>query len=281
MRYIVSFSGGVGSFVAAAMTITKYGRENTDLVFCDTLIEDPDLYRFLDDAEKALGVEITRLKDGRTPWEVFKDGRYIGNSRFAPCSKVLKRDVFEKYLLESGKYKLLPQPDATIVLGIDWTESHRLKRAQDNWAPWPVIGPLCEPPLMSKHQTLRYFEAYNIPLPSLYSKGFSHNNCGGFCVRAGQAQFALLLKTNRDYYLWNEEQEQNVLQSVPTTRPFLRRVTKGVKEYLTLKQFREQLESDGDFDKFDFGGCGCFVDDPKNVEGAGEDIFDMFGDAEQ
>jgi hypothetical protein len=134
---------------------------------------------------------------------------------------------------------------------------------------------------MSKHQTLRYFEAYNIPLPSLYSKGFSHNNCGGFCVRAGQAQFALLLKTNRDYYLWNEEQEQNVLQSVPTTRPFLRRVTKGVKEYLTLKQFREQLESGENFDKFDFGGCGCFVDDQKADPNTEDDVFGMFGDVDQ
>jgi len=145
MKYIVSFSGGIGSFVAAAMTITKHGPENTELVFCDTLIEDPDLYRFLDDAEKVLDIPILRLKDGRNPWEVFRDKRFIGNSRVAPCSVTLKRDVFERHV--TANFKVLPTPNATIVLGIDWTEQHRLDRAKVNWNPWPVEAPLCEPPL--------------------------------------------------------------------------------------------------------------------------------------
>lgn len=260
-RFVVSFSGGIGSFVAAAKTIEKYGKDRVDLVFCDTLIEDPDLYRFLDDAERVLGVRITRLKDGRTPWQVFEDLKFIGNSRFAPCSKTLKSDVFEKHLLESGKYKLLPYPNATIVLGIDWLEEHRFTRAKANWAPWPVIAPLCEPPLLKKSQVLDYFSTFNIATPALYALGFDHNNCGGFCVRAGQAHFARLLQTKREYYLWNEEQEAAVMQRVPSTKPFLRTQSGDDVRYLTLKQFREHLEKLGDYDVNDFGGCGCFVND--------------------
>ena len=56
---------------------------------------------------------------------------------------------------------------------------------------------------------------------------------------------------------------------------------RGVKEYLTLKQVREQLESGENFDKFDFGGCGCFVDDQKAEPNTEDDVFGMFGDVDQ
>jgi hypothetical protein len=41
----------------------------------------------------------------------------------------------------------------------------------------------------------------------------------------------------------------------------LRRQKNGVKERLTLKQLREEWESDSteQIDLFDMGGCGCFV----------------------
>lgn len=48
-RHVVMFSGGVGSFAAAARVMRQYGRDLT-LVFADTLIEDADLYRFLVEA---------------------------------------------------------------------------------------------------------------------------------------------------------------------------------------------------------------------------------------
>lgn len=274
MKYIVSYSGGIGSFVAAAMCLDKYGSDNVDLVFCDTKIEDPDLYRFLEDSEKRLNKKITRLADGRTPWEVFRDVKFVGNSRLAHCSKILKRDMFEKYMLEN--HKLLPEPTATVVLGIDWTEIHRFEKAKKNWDPWPVIAPLCEPPLLSKHQVQNFFSAYGVAKPALYEKGFAHNNCGGFCVRAGQAQFVLLLQTNRELYLWHEEEERKTYEILGgQPHPFLRKIVDGVPQYLTMRQFRDAVESGCGFDKYDFGGCGCFVDDPNDKE-AEPDVLSMF-----
>ena len=43
----------------------------------------------------------------------------------------------------------------------------------------------------------------------------------------------------------------------------LRRQIKGIKQRLTLKQLREEIEQDNldNIDLLDFGGCGCFVDD--------------------
>jgi len=261
MRYVVSYSGGVGSFCAGERIVKQFGADSVDFVFCDTLIEHPDLYRFLDESARALGVQVQGLTDGRDPWEVFADIKYIGNTRVAPCSRILKRDRFAEYLTAKGY-----TPDtATIVLGMDWTEEHRFTRAQTQWAPFQVLAPMCDAPYLDREAMRGRLDAYGIALPALYKLGFAHNNCGGFCVRAGQAQFALLLKHRPDFYIWNEQCEADLIESNPNCKPFLRqgKNADGTTRYVTLRQFREHLEASGKFDKFDFGGCGCFVDDEK------------------
>ena len=93
MKHIIFFSGGIGSFHAARRVIEKHGKENVVLLFTDTKVEDDDLYRFMEDAANHFDVPITTIADGRTPWEVFYDKRYLGNSRLAQCSHVLKQET--------------------------------------------------------------------------------------------------------------------------------------------------------------------------------------------
>ena len=93
MKQIVSYSGGLGSFMAAHLTVAKHGKENTLLVFTDTKTEDEDLYRFLNQTSDALGCEFITLADGRNIWEVFTDVRFQGNSRIDPCSKIGRAHV--------------------------------------------------------------------------------------------------------------------------------------------------------------------------------------------
>ena len=48
----------------------------------------------------------------------------------------------------------------------------------------------------------------------------------------------------------------------PTARPFLRKVKDGVTHYITLKEFREELDRGSmELPMFDESGCGCFTDD--------------------
>lgn len=170
------FSGGLGSFGAADRVIDRYGRENVTLLFTDTKIEDADLYRFLDDAGDALGVPVTRIADGRDIWQVFKDVRYLGNTRADPCSAILKREVARKWLAEHA-----PPGTATIYLGIDWTEEHRFDGARRRYAAlgYACEAPLCEAPYVTKDQLHALLVVYGIALPRLYTLGFPHNNCGG------------------------------------------------------------------------------------------------------
>ncbi len=54
VQHVVSFSGGLGSFFAAKRVIDQHGTDNTTLLFTDTMTEDEDLYRFLDDTSTYL-----------------------------------------------------------------------------------------------------------------------------------------------------------------------------------------------------------------------------------
>ena len=71
LRHIIRFSGGIGSWGAARRVIGRFGVSDVVLLFADTLIEDEDTYRFLSDASSDLGVEITRICEGRDPWGGF------------------------------------------------------------------------------------------------------------------------------------------------------------------------------------------------------------------
>lgn len=272
-RAVVQFSGGVGSWAAAKRTVERF--DDVTLLFADTLIEDADLYRFLDEAEADIGAPLVRIADGRTPWEVFRDRRFIGNTRVDPCSLVLKRELLRNWIETN-----CDPDDTTVVLGIDWSEIHRLQQAIPRWAPWRLIAPLCDESEWgkTKQDYLDELAAAGIEPPRLYALGFPHNNCGGFCVKAGQAQFKLLLDEMPERYIAHEREEEATRVHIGKDVSILRdRSKKGIAEYeaehgpitgqkdktvpLTLRRFRERLGVDAsDYDAEEWGGCGCAID---------------------
>ena len=255
VKHIVSFSGGLGSFSTAADVIGRYGTEDTVLVFCDTMIEHPDLYRFLYEAADKLGAQLVYLADGRDPWQVFHDRKYQGNTRLAHCTTELKGKVFKNWLLSNYK----PE-ECVLYLGFSVGEEHRLKTAENNWYPYRVKSPLTEPPYTSKSEVLNLLDELDIKMPELYTKGFLHNNCGGFCVKAGTKQFKKLLKEYPHVYIHHEAKQEKLKSELKTFRPFLRMFKDKKTYYVTLKEFREYVESGGEVDPFEAPGCGCFTD---------------------
>jgi len=99
---VVNVSGGVPSAIALERAIQVFGRKRTIGVFADVKIEDPDLYRFLEDVEFHLESPITRIAEGRTPWEVFFDEGMMGSNRADLCSRILKREFIDKWIVEQG-----------------------------------------------------------------------------------------------------------------------------------------------------------------------------------
>jgi len=149
-------------------------------------------------------------------------------------------------------------PDATLVFGFDWTEGHRVEAVEKHYAPQEVWCPMMDPPYLTKCQMMDEAKADGIEPPRLYALGFPHNNCGGMCVKTGQAQFAHLLKVLPETYAYHEEQQESLMAEQPGLRPFIRRANKGKLEYWTLKQWREYVEAGGEYDPKDYGGCNCF-----------------------
>lgn len=251
--HVVQFSTGAGSAEVAWRVVKRHGPECVVLLAADTLVEDEDNWRFGAEVASALGLSITRLADGRTPMQVGRDQRVVPNNRMAVCSRVLKRDLLRKYM--DTHY----DPAGTVVyLGFDWTEAHRLDAARPHWAPWTIDAPLIRPPYVDKDALLDQWRARGIEPPRLYAQGFRHANCGGACVRGGQAQWANLLRVNPERYAeWSAEEEET-RRLLGKDVSILRDRRGGTVTPLTLDRFRARLESTpAQFDATDFGPCGC------------------------
>jgi len=254
MKHIVSFSGGLGSAITADMVCKEYGKENVILLFADTLVEDEDLYLFNKDIVDLLDCGYIRIAEGRTPWQVFNDVKYIGNTRVDPCSKILKRDFIRKYLASNYNPN-----ECVIWIGIDCTEEHRLHPVVERNKPYLYRSILIENNIfLTNTFKFEWLLRNNIKIPRMYNMGFSHHNCGGFCIKSGQAQFKRLWELLPEVYDENENQEQLAIANNPKLKPFLRKTINGKIRYLTLKEYREEfLEPNKEIDETEFGGCGC------------------------
>lgn len=261
MHYVVMFSGGIGSWAAARRIVDQHGPEQVVCLFSDVrgntqdehIGEDEDTYRFIDDAIQNLGCRYVRVADGRDIWQVFKDRKFLGNSRIASCSQELKQKPAREWLLANTK----PE-ETTIVIGIDWSETHRIPAIVKAYAPYPVEFPMTQKPYLDKSQMIDWAKAQGIQPPRLYAMGFSHNNCGGGCVKAGQAQFRRLLDTMPDRFAVWEEKEEELRRFLGKDVSILREQEDNVRRPLPLSILRSREEAQCDL--LDEGGCGCFVD---------------------
>ena len=266
MQYVVNVSSGLASIEALERTIDQKGKENTTGIFADVkgnndhehTGEDADNYRFLADVARYFDIEIVHVMDGRDIWQVFFDARAmtlpVGRGRVARCSIELKRAPIDGWI--AARYA---PSECVQVTGLGWTEPHRIASFEAAKAPYECWFPLAEPPYMDNCHLAAKWEARGIQPPKLYLDGFSHANCGGFCVKAGKAHFARLYATNKPRYLYHAEQEQAFRATINPNVAILRDQRNGETKPMTLYEFAERLERGESYDADDWGGCGCFA----------------------
>lgn len=115
-------------------------------------------------------------------------------------------------------------------------------------------------PLWDKCRMLDELRKLGVKPPRLYEMGFPHNNCGGFCVKAGHAHFAHLYRTMPERYAFHEAKEEAFRERTGKDVSILNdRSGDGRKKPLTLRALRERIVR-GDYDRHDWGGCGCSVE---------------------
>lgn len=265
-KHVVMFSGGIGSWATAKRVAAIHGTDDLFLVFCDVrgnstnphVGEDPDTYRFIDDAVKNIGGTYIYLNAGLDIWELFKKVRLLGNSRIAPCSHKLKQAPAWEWI------KANCDPDDTVIyVGIDWSEVHRLPSIEKNYLPYKVEAPMTVEPFLDKKQMIDLAREEGIEPPALYAMGFPHNNCGGGCVRAGQGQFKMLLQLMPERFAEWERGERSLQEHLGKEVTILKETVNGVSRPLPLNVLRERVMSQPSLiDDFDIGGCACFVDEP-------------------
>jgi hypothetical protein len=262
---VVMYSGGLVSYAAAKRAAEKHGRECVTLLFADTKNEDPDLYRFLNETVAYLGCKLVTVCDGRDPWQVFEDEKFIGNSRVDPCSKKLKRELMDKWVKEN-----CTNWSTILVYGLDWSErtridgqktgkkrkkGHKAITQERGWNPW---YPMDEKPYLVKADIIADLHSVGIQEPDLYKLGFPHNNCGGSCVKMGLAQARHLYRVRPETYLRDEAKERHILQTIPTTRPFLKLRRAGRTRVISMEAFRKAMDKQPYlFENLDQSGWGC------------------------
>lgn len=256
MKHLVQFSTGAASAEVAWRVVAEHGPASVVLLTADTRVEDEDNWRFGKEVADRLGCEWIILADGRTPMQAGRDRKCVPSDRMSVCSQILKRELLDAY--RAAHYDAA---EVVSYLGYDWTEPHRVEAARKHWAPWQVDCPLTRPPYLWKQQILDLFRERGIEPPRLYGFGFQHANCGGACVRGGQAQWSLLLRVNRTRYLeWEAEEEQSRAE-LGKDVSILRDRTGGTTHPLPLAVFRERIERQPSlFDPDDWGSCGCMTD---------------------
>jgi len=249
---VVMFSSGISSWAAAKRWAERYGTDGLVLLFADTKIEDEDNYRFLHEAAENVGGELVMLEDGRDPFQVMRDERIIGNSMFDPCSKILKRKLMMQWEKENCT------DETPRIFGLNWDEQDRLERMKRHSPEKNYQAPLSWRPYMTKADIFSLARAEGITRPRMYDMGFPHANCGGFCIKAGQATFKVLLRNFPDRYRDAEEWELEMQEYLKTDMTILKEQRKGERYNLTLRELRERIEAGEALqNEFDFGGCAC------------------------
>ena len=100
--------------------------------------------------------------------------------------------------------------------------------------------------------------------PRLYGLGYMHNNCGGFCVKAGQAHYQNRLRVQPDRFAYDAMMERKLAAFLGADVSMLtdRRRGQG-KKPLSLDRFAERLRREPET-TYEYrpgeSGCGCMLE---------------------
>jgi len=207
-RIVCWFSCGAASAVATKLAIAENGGKHP-LVIAYTRVseEHPDNTRFMRDCEQWFGQEITVLENEKyhaSINEVFSREKYMAGIMGAPCTRLLKREVRQKF----------QQPDDIHVFGYTAEEQHRVDRFIDANNDAEIWAILVEKGL-TKEDCLAMIDRAGIRLPEMYRMGYRNNNCIG-CVKGGAGYWNKIRKDFPDVFRLRCEQSRKLNAKIVT-----------------------------------------------------------------
>lgn len=196
MKYVVCFSGGHSSAIAAVETVRRYGKEKTILLNHDLCIrsEDEDIKRFKREVAAYLGLDITYANmDGWQDKDQFdvcmeENAFKYGIQSSALCTQKLKTEPFKKWLQDNyPAEKGTVRDDLVILYGFDRKETSRITRRVGVMA---ALGYKTDYPFLWENRTIENIEEIGIKRPVTYEI-FNHANCKG-CLKAGKQHWYIV-----------------------------------------------------------------------------------------
>lgn len=217
VTYIVCFSGGHSSALAAIEAVKKYGKKNVILLNHNISpnVEDADIKRFKDDISNYLDIPITYANmDG---WETtdpldvcMKIKAFKVGDGTALCTNRLKTEPFYKWLSENfPSTPFEPRDDVKILYGFDKSETARITRRVGVLA---TKGYKTEYPLACWERTIEKIEDIGIKRPSTYQI-FRHANCQG-CLKSGKQQWYVTYCMRPDLFYKGMKAEDEIGYSI-------------------------------------------------------------------
>lgn len=177
-RIVCQFSCGAASAVATKLAIARYSAtHDVHIVNAFLKEEHEDNRRFAADCAGWFGMPISTLKNekfGSSIIQVFKKKQFLVSAHGAPCSRLLKRDILDKW----------KQPGDIMVFGYTAEEEDRLEDFRDRNPDRPVVAPLIDAGLGKEDCKAMVLRA-GIALPAMYVLGYDNANCIG-CVKGGE-----------------------------------------------------------------------------------------------
>ena len=170
MKYVVCFSGGHSSALAAVETVIRHGRRNTILLNHDisSKVEDEDVKRFKQEVADYLEVPIVyaNREDFQvdTPLSLCRQKKMLRfGKRNSICTYYLKTEPFYKWLSENYPVRQgAVSGEITLVYGFDASEPHRIIRRRNHLL---RQGYLSEYPLAEGNPVVRDIRDMGICLP--------------------------------------------------------------------------------------------------------------------
>ena len=196
MKYVVCYSGGHSSAIAAIETVRRYGKENVILLNHDLnqRAEDADVKRFKQEVADYLGLKITYANmEGWDEMDQFdvcvKESAFkYGIQSSALCTQKLKTEPFKRWLDENYPVEKGESCDEiTVIYGFDENETVRVTRRVGVMA---AMGYKTDFPMFWADRTIREIEEIGIARPKTYGI-FKHANCKG-CLKSGKQHWFIV-----------------------------------------------------------------------------------------
>ena len=165
--HILSLSGGKDSTALAFFMKENMPEifEKTELVFCDTECELPELYDYLNKIEIFLNKKITYIKPPKSFEHLYDMYGHLPHPAKRWCTVELKTKPFQKYLKEkTDNFKVI----TNLYIGIRKDEEHRTNTATSKYQNIKEQFPFVEYGI-NKADVFKILEESGISLPKFYS----------------------------------------------------------------------------------------------------------------